>query len=313
MHWIVFILIALVLLILVSGAYAFVVACVRRKELPWLDEQAMKKTSYGKYYENIVIGDKFLRENPSQDVQIVSHDGLKLRGVWVPAENPKGTILLAHGYRSSKMVDFSLAFGMYHAMNMNILIPDQRSHGKSEGKYITFGVKESRDMEAWIAFHNKTLGEYPMILSGLSMGASTMLYLADKNLPENVKGIIADCGFTSPREIIKCVFHSVIHLPAVPTLWATDLFSRMIAGFSLSEKDTRKTLQNSRLPVLLVHGVDDGFVPCEMTKQAYAACKEPKELLLVEGADHGVSFLVAKDRYVQTVIAFLEKCLEENQ
>ena len=310
MELVLYILIAVALLILVSGGYTFVVACLRRKELPWLDEEAIKKTSYGKYYENIVIGDQFLKENPSQEVQIESYDGLKLRGVWVPAETPKGTILLAHGYRSSKLVDFSLAFGMYHALGMNILLPDQRSHGNSEGKYITFGVKESRDMQSWIAFHNQTFGKFPLILSGLSMGASTMLYLADVDLPDNVKGIIADCGFTSPREIIKTVFHRVIHLPAAPTLWVADLFTRLFAGFSLTEKDTRNTLQNSKLPVLLVHGVDDGFVPCEMTRQAYAVCKEPKELLLVEGADHGVSFLTDKERYVGTVTAFLQKHVE---
>lgn len=305
-----YILIALVALILFSGAYTFVTACVRRKELPWLDETAIQKTSYGKYYENIVIGNNFLNENPSLEVQITSDDGLKLSGVWVPAENAKGTILLAHGYRSSKIVDFSLAFGMYHALGLNILIPDQRAHGKSEGRYITFGVKESRDMQQWVAYHNKTFGELPLILSGLSMGASTMLYLADADLPKNVKGIIADCGFTSPKEIIQHVFHRVVHLPAAPSLWVADLFARLFAGFSLTEKDSRQTLRNSKLPVLLVHGVDDGFVPCEMTRQSYAACKEPKELLLVEGADHGVSFLVAKDRYVETVMAFLQKYVE---
>ena len=310
MHVVVYILIALLVLIVFSGGYTFVMACVRRKELPWLDENAMQKTSYGKYYENIVIGDKFLKENPSEELEITSTDGLKLRGVWVPAENPKGTILLAHGYRSSKMVDFSLAFGMYHTLGLNILIPDQRAHGKSEGKYITFGVKESRDMELWVAYHNKTFGEIPLILSGLSMGASTMLYLADAELPKNVKCIIADCGFTSPKEIIKSVFHQVVHLPAAPSLWVADLFARLFAGFHLSEKDSRQTLKNSKLPVLLVHGAEDGFVPCEMTRQAYAACKDPKELLLVEGADHGVSFLVAKDRYVQTVVAFLQKYVE---
>ena len=311
MELVLFILIALALLILVSGGYTFVVACVRRKELPWLDEKAMMKTSYGKYYENIVIGDKFLKENPSQEVEIESYDGLLLRGIWVPAENPKGTILLAHGYRSSKLVDFSLAFGMYHAIGMNILLPDQRAHGKSEGRFITFGVKESRDMQSWIAYHNQTFGKLPLILSGLSMGASTMLYLADVDLPDNVKGIIADCGFTSPREIIKTVFHRVIHMPAAPTLFVADLFARLFAGFSLSEKDTRKTLQSSKLPVLLVHGVEDGFVPCEMTKQGYDACNGEKELLLVEKADHGVSFLVDKPRYTKIVLAFLEKYLKE--
>lgn len=307
MDFIVYILVALLLLIIFSGAYAFVEACVRKKELPWLDEEAIKKTSYGPYYENIIVGNKFLQENISNEIQIESFDGLKLRGVWVPAENPKGTILLAHGYLSSKIVDFSQAFGMYHALGMNILLPDQRAHGKSEGKYITFGVKESRDMLSWVEYHNKTFGDIPLILSGLSMGASTVLFLADADLPKNVKGIIADCGFTSPREIIKSVFHSVIRLPAAPTLWAADLFARIFAGFSLTEKDSRKTLQNSKVPVLLVHGEADGFVPCEMTKQAYAACKEPKELFLVKGAEHGVSFLVAKERYVEVVEAFLQK------
>lgn len=307
MHPVFYAFIAVALLILTSGGYVFAVACIRRKELPWLDEEAIKKTSYGQHYATIVLGDRFLKENDSQELQIETDDGLKLYGVWIPAENPRGTILLAHGYRSCKIVDFSLAYEMYHAMGMNILVPDQRAHGKSEGKYITFGVKESRDMLAWVNCHNKTFGEIPLILSGLSMGASTMLYLADADLPENVKGIIADCGFTSPKEIIKSVFHRVIHLPAAPTLWAADLFARIFAGFGLAEKDTRKTLQNSKVPVLLVHGVDDGFVPCEMTRQAYAACKEPKELLLVDGADHGVSFLVNKERYVEVITAFLEK------
>ncbi len=311
MQFIGFVVIALLILVLFSGVYTFVVACVRRKELPWLDEEAMMKTSYGKYYEYIVIGDRFLKEKSARELRIKSYDGLNLYAHWIPAENPKGTILLAHGYRSCKLVDFSLALDMYHKMGMNILLPDQRAHGKSEGKFITFGVKECRDMESWIAYHNETFGKIPMILSGLSMGASTMLYLADKNLPDNVKGLIADCGFTSPKEIIRNVFHSVIHLPAGPTLWAADLLARIFAGFSLSEKDTRKVLQNSKIPVFLVHGMEDGFVPCKMTEQSFDACTGEKELFLVEGADHGVSFLVAQELYVEKVTAFLLKYLEE--
>lgn len=310
---VIYILLSLVILILVSGGFVFLIGCVRRKELPWLVEKEIKKTAYGKYYDNIRLSAEFLKKHNAQDVYIESFDGLKLYGQWVPAERPKGTILFAHGYRSSKLVDFSLAFGMYHKMGMNILVPDQRAHGKSAGRIITFGVKESRDMESWIAYHNKTYGNFPLILSGLSMGASTMLYLADRKLPENVKGIIADCGFTSPWEIISSVFRRVIHLPAAPALWAAELFARLCASFSLMEKDTRKVLKNSRLPVLMVHGTEDGFVPCEMTRQGYEACAEPKELLLVEGADHGLSFLTDQARYTGTVSNFLKKYLEESQ
>ena len=309
MHVAFFILISLIILLLVSGGYVFVVGCVRRKELPWLVEDEIKKTSYKKYYDYIVLSNKFLTEK-GKAVNIKSFDGLKLHGIWVEAENPKGTILLAHGYRSTKLVDFALVYELYHKLGMNILVPDQRSHGESEGKYITFGVKESRDMVSWVEYHNASFGKFPLILSGLSMGASTVLYLADADLPDNVKGIIAYCGFTSPKEIISSVFHRMISLPAGPALWVADLFTRVFAGFRLDEKDTRQTLKNSKLPVLMVHGTGDGFVPCEMTQQGYDVCTGKKDLLLVEGAEHGVSFLVDREGYTEKVLSFLRENVE---
>ena len=239
-----------------------------------------------------------------------STDGLKLHGYWIPAENPRGTILLAHGYRSTFLVDFGLAFVFYHSLGMNILVPNQRSHGESEGKYITFGVKESEDMKCWIEFHNRNFGDHQLILSGLSMGASTMLYLADQNLPNNVKCIIADCGFTSPKSILDKVFRSVVHIPSGPFLWATDLYARILAKFSLSQKDTRKVLANAKMPVLMIHGMADDFVPCDMTQQGFDACIGKKEILLVAEAGHGTSFLSNKEVYTKTIIAFLEQYLD---
>lgn len=306
-----YILAGIVLLVLFSGAYVFVVACVRRKELPWMVEEEIKKTSYAKYYNCILASNAWLKAHHAQDVYITSTDGLKLHGYWIPAENPRGTILLAHGYRSTMLVDFGLAYAFYHALGMNILVPHQRSHGESEGRYITFGVKESEDMKCWIDFHNQAYGSQQMILSGLSMGASTVLYLADQELPENVKCIIADCGFTSPRDILDSVFRSVVHLPSGPSLWAADLFARLFAGFRLTQMDTRKTLKNTKLPVLMIHGLADDFVPSYMTQQGFDVCCGEKEILLVEGAGHGTSFLVDKATYTKRVIAFLEKHLED--
>lgn len=307
-----FILLALLLLLLISGGYVFYVGCVRRKELPWLDETEIQKTSYGKFYQYIMYANQWLNDHKVQDVYIHSRDGLKLHAYWIPAETPKGTMLLAHGYRSTPMADFSAALNFYHSRGMNLLIPSQRSHGKSEGRYITFGVKESGDMLEWLAYHNRQYGEYPIILSGLSMGASTVMYMADEDLPQNVKGIIADCGFTSPKAILSSVFKAVTHLPAAPTLVFTEWFARIFAGFSLTQKDTRISLARSKLPILMIHGTEDGFVPCDMTKQGYSACTSSKELLLVDGADHGVSFLVDAPRYKQMLASFLDMYLEED-
>ncbi len=307
MKIVLFVIIALLLLTVVSGVYVFVVGCVRRKELPWLVEEELNKTQYKKYSKYIQQSDRWLKAHDAQKISITSRDGLRLQGLWVPAKDPRGTVLFAHGYRSTMLLDFGMALDFYHTMGMNLLIPDQRSHGKSQGRFITFGVKESADMLQWLEYHNRQYGPMPVILSGLSMGASTMLYLADKPMPENVRGIIADCGFTSPKEILGSVFTRVTRLPCTPTLWATDLCARIFAGFSLTQCDTRKILAKSRLPVFMIHGTEDSFVPCEMTKQGYAACTSEKQLLLVDGADHGVSFLTDKERYTKMITDFLDK------
>ena len=305
------VLLAVLALLLVSGGYTFWAACVRRKELPWLDEEKLQKTSYGKYYKYIRHSDNYLKEHNAQDVTTTSFDGLKLAGTWLETKNAKGTIILAHGSRSCKLVEFSMVLDFYQGYGLNILLPDQRSHGKSEGRLITFGVKECQDVRRWIDWVNEQEDQKPIILSGLSMGASTVLFLADEALPANVKGIIADCGFTSPWEIISQVFRNVTHLPAFPSLWVAELFARIIGGFSLRQKNTKKVLKNSKLPVLMVHGKADGFVPCEMSQQGYDACTGDKELYLVEDADHGLSFLKDAERYKEKVLAFLDRNLEE--
>lgn len=307
-----FLIVALLILAvwLAVGGYTFFTACVRKKELPWLVEEEISKTPYGRFYEYMAYGDQWLRDHHAQDVYIDSHDGLKLHAYWIPAENPKGTMMLAHGYRSTMLMDFGIAFECYQSLGFNLLVPSQRSHGKSQGRYITFGVKESRDMLSWIQFHNSNYGACQLILNGLSMGASTMLYLANEDLPDNVKGIVADCGFTSPAQIIATVFHRVVKLPAAPAIWSADLFARVFAGFSLYEKDTRKSLTNAKVPVLLIHGTEDDFVPCEMSKEAFSACNGQRRILLVDGAKHGVSFLVDQETYTTELLTFLKNNLE---
>lgn len=310
--WLLWSAVVLVAMLLAVGWYAFHTACRRKAEVDWLNVSALQNTSYEQYGKQIQAADHWLKSHTTVDIWTESHDKRKLHAHWIPAEDPKGTVLLAHGYRSTKLLDFGMVYELYHNLGMNLLLIDQRSHGDSEGKYITFGVLESRDVQSWIKFHNQHFGPHPILLSGLSMGASTMLYLADRQLPENVKGIIADCGFTSPKEIVGKVFKDTVHFDAGPFLWAADLFARVLAGFSFYERDTRKSLRNSRLPILLIHGTGDDFVPCEMTKQAYAACTSEKEIFLVENAGHGTSYLYDTPGYRKQVIAFLQKYINKD-
>jgi len=303
----VFIALSVVALLLVSGGCVFIMACLGKRKADWLNENWVKKTPYYIYNEYIQASHRWLKSNNARDVYITSEDGLRLHGFWIPAENPKGTVLMAHGYRSTMLIDFHLGFELFHRLGYNILVPEQRTHGESQGTFITFGVKESRDMKRWLAYYDAEIGKWPVFLYGISMGASTMLYLADRNLPGDVRGIIADCGFTSPAEIISSVFKRLIHLPGTVSLWVANLFAHLFAGFGFWEKDTRKTLRRSKYPVLLIHGDNDNFVPCAMTRQAYEACTGKKELLIVPGAEHGFSFLTDGYAYTASIIDFLKE------
>lgn len=293
------------------GGYTFFAAC-KRCDLDWSDREAVEKTPLGPFYSQYEETVAWAHDHGAREISVTAGDGVTLSGWWIPAKNARGTMLLVHGYHSCGFSDFSAAIPIYHQLGMNILLPCHRAHGKSGGKYITYGVLEHGDMQRWIAFHNENLAAVPVMLSGLSMGAATVLYLADQPLPLNVKGIIADCGFTSPKEIIAHVFTKTTKLPAWTVMWAASLFARFFGGFSLSGKHTVKTLANSRLPVLMIHGAADDFVPCDMTRRGYAACKGDKKLMIVEGATHGVSFYVDRENYIANVKDFLRHCLKED-
>lgn len=298
---------ALAVLYMLVGLMIFSMACRRSEEIDWMDKDAVSRSSYKPYADIIPMAQQWLTEHDAQHIYIRSHDDLKLHGWWVGAENAKGSMLMFHGYKSTYLVDFCAVYEMYHNMGYNILLADQRSHGMSEGKFITFGVKEARDAAAWIHWHNRNMGPVPIFLCGMSMGASTVLFAAGNPLPENVRGITADSGFSSPYAIIRHVASKQIGHLAPVMMPAVNFWARQLALFDLKECSTENALKKCPVPVLLCHGLADDFVPSHMSQAGYDACCSEKKLILVEGARHGTSFLHDRERVENALLDFFRK------
>ena len=306
------ILLGIVLLLILISLVTFFAVC-GRKDIPWENHAAMVKT-VGESYANLIQGGvDWLRAQNPRELTLTSYDGLRLHACWIPAEKARGTIVFFHGWHSSIVGDFSPSMPQYHDMGFNLLLTDQRAQNGSEGRFITFGIRESRDVAPWVELHNRTFGACPVFLAGLSMGATTVLMAAGEKLPDNVRGIIADCGFTSPWEIMADVARTRAHLPAFPLLYLVNFWCRTLGGFDARENSTVRAMEKNCLPVFLAHGEADNFVPCRMSREAYDAARCPKTLLTVPGAGHGRSYLVQKERYINMLSEFLRSNLEREE
>lgn len=306
MVWLILCLLILAaLLALMEALFRF--AVVRKKPKPGKKSMSASKglVSLDAFQGRMKEGEAWIRSQPLEPVYIESHDGLKLHGLFLDAGSRR-TLLLMHGYRSRAFRDFSCVAQYYRSLGCNLLFADQRAHGQSEGKYICFGVKERLDCVRWAEYLDRRVGG-DIFLDGISMGATTVLMAAGETLPESVRGVIADCGFTSPGAIMEKVMTTDLNLPRWPLFPLVALVIRLRAGFGVEEYSTVRAMQKNRLPILFLHGTEDKFVPCGMTRETFAACTSDKALLLIEGAGHGTSYLVDEARCQQALEEFLAK------
>lgn len=240
-----------------------------------------------------------------EEVYITAHDGTRLFGRYYHVKDNAPIQLQFHGYKSSAYKDFCGGSKLARTMGHNALVVDQRSHGKSEGSCITFGIKERLDVLSWINYILDRCGnDITIILCGLSMGAATVLMSADLSLPENVVGIIADCPYSSPKAIIQKVSRDM-HLPAKFLYPFVKLGALLFGGFHLEETSAVNAVQNTNLPILLFHGDDDRFVPCEMSREIKEACASSVTLEVIEGAGHGLCYMVEPKRYEEATMKFI--------
>ena len=261
---------------------------------------------YEPHREQMVAWMKEIRAMPRQDFTIRSHDGLTLHGTYYEFAPGAPMEIMFHGYRGCAERDLcggvQRAFGLGHSA----LIVDQRTAGHSDGKIISFGVNESQDCLRWVDFAVSHFGpDVRIILTGISMGATTVMMAAGNELPSNVVAVLADCGFTSAKEIMTEVIRRM-HLPprlSYPFVW---LGARIFGHFDLNLADATAAVAKCKIPMIFAHGDIDDFVPCHMSKTNYDACKTTKSLVIVPGAGHGLCYPVDPDGYLQALRSFFD-------
>lgn len=246
-----------------------------------------------------------LMDSGCETVEITGHDGKKLIGHWHHTEDDTRIIVAMHGWRSSWTTDFAGIFDFWHDNGCSVLYAEQRAQNDSDGDYMGFGMLERYDCLDWINWVNEhNEDNLPIYLAGVSMGASTVLMTSGFELPENVHGIMADCGFTSAKAIWKHVAENNMHMSYnIHSRMIEDLVKKKI-NIGSEEYTTIDALKENKIPILFVHGTDDDFVPIEMTYENYKACTAPKKLVVVPGATHAMSYIVDKMSYEKAVKEF---------
>lgn len=266
--------------------------------------------AYGPYREKMLENIGRLMEAPYERVTIRSYDGLRLVGKLYEGNPGAPLILFFHGYRSTAERDASGGFQLCREKGWHLLMVDERALGESEGKEITFGIRERFDCQAWAEYAAKRFGpETPIFLWGISMGASTVLMASELPMPESVRGIVADCGFDTPSTIIRETARRR-KMPVMLSAWLVELGARLFGGFRMDEASAVDSVTRARLPILLVHGEADEIVPFEMVHAIKEACASPVEMLTVPDAAHGISWYVDMPAYHAALIRFMEENME---
>jgi len=247
---------------------------------------------------------------PWERVEIRSKNGISLVGHYHHTKDGAPVDLCFHGYKGTAFRDFSGGARLLISLGHNVLLVDQRGQGESGGKYMAFGILERHDCLSWIEWALDKFGSgIPICLYGISMGAATVLMASGLPLPENVKGIVADCPYSSPKDIIETVA-KYMGYPAHSAYMAVRAGGLLYGGFDLEEITAAEAVKKTKVPILLIHGEADGLVPCDMSRPIYEANPRLVQRETFPNAQHGFSFMVDPDRYKKLVTDFLTRILD---
>ncbi|MBQ8856565.1 MAG: alpha/beta hydrolase [Lachnospiraceae bacterium] len=266
----------------------------------------MAGTDWNQHMPFIQKRKEMMLAHPHEDQWIESFDGLKLHGTWFPQEECKKVVVCFHGYTSQGMKDYIGLSGYYLKNGYAMLLVDERAHGQSEGTHIGFGCLDRHDALKWINWVIEKCGEnVEILLHGTSMGGATVLMTSGLELPKQVKGIVSDCAFTSPKEVFSHVLKSMYHIPAFPIMQIADFMNRKLSGYGLDECNAAREVKKAEVPILFIHGSGDTFVPCSMCETIYKNCASPKKKLIIEGAAHAESYYKDTKAYENALTEFI--------
>ncbi len=242
----------------------------------------------------------------AQEVSITSDDGLALHGsLFKTPEESHRWAIVCHGYQGSRNDVRNIA-SFYGERGFNVVTPDLRACGTSDGQYLGMGWLDRKDLVRWIERVVELDPEAAVVCHGVSMGGATVMMCAGEQLPDNVRAIVDDCGYTSVWDIFSDELSYLFGLPDFPFLTAASAISQVRAGYNFTEASALEQVRNAQVPLLFIHGTADTFVRPEMAQRLYDACPTDKELLMVEGAGHGDAYKLDPTAYCDTVFGFLD-------
>lgn len=298
---------SIIALILLSSFFVYLFVFHRKKEGD--PGEVMDDPQYKVYGEETRAMVDKLRARAFEEVHIISFDGLRLFGRWYEGKKDSPVAVLCHGYNGSAFRDFSGGSDIFLSLGWNVLLIDQRAHGKSEGSTITFGVKEKYDALDWADYARERKKDAPIFLVGISMGGATVLMASAMAEERGIKGIAADCPYSSPYEIISKVMVDKGLKPSL-LMPLVSLSAFLFGHFRLKSESAAEAVEKSSLPILIIHGLDDRFVPDYMSREIYERSKGNVEYETFPEAGHGLSYMVDRKRYVDTTVRFFSSLLE---
>lgn len=300
---------------------------MKRSSLSMEKSTKMSGIDWMQYESQFLEGRKYMAAQPSEKYSRYSDDGLKLVATYFPSifENPnnclevtegntekkKRLVIGFHGYTSNGLEQHCAIFKYFYDRGYAVLLPDARAHGESEGEYVGYGCLDRNDALGWIKWAINKFGEdIEIMLFGTSMGGATVMMTSGLELPPQVKGIVSDCGFTSPKEVFTFVLNKQYHLPTFPILPGANILTKKFAGYGMDECNAKREVRKAQVPMFFIHGSADTFVPCSMCHEVYDACLAPKKKLIIDGAGHAESYLKATETYERELTKFMKAIFE---